>query len=137
MYYENFEALCKAKNVKPANISKETGISKATFSAWKSGEYTPKIDKLAKIAEYFDVSIDYLTGNTENNVNPIFFVDESHSITDNPITSQELKNAFTFPEQDMVKISDEAKDIAVDFMNAPDDVKRAVRTLLKCYKLDL
>ena len=62
MYYEIFDALCKEKNVRPADVSKETGISKATLSAWKSGEYTPKADKLQKIADYFCVSLDTLMG---------------------------------------------------------------------------
>ena len=36
-----------------------TGISQSTLSDWKTGRATPKADKLCKIAEYFDVTIDY------------------------------------------------------------------------------
>ena len=63
MEYAVFDRLCKERNVRPADVSKETGISKATFSAWKAGTYSPKLDKMQKIADYFDVSIDYLAGN--------------------------------------------------------------------------
>lgn len=58
MYYENFEKLCIEHNVKPATVSKETGISTATLSNWKNGNYTPKQDKLKLIADYFNVSIE-------------------------------------------------------------------------------
>lgn len=60
MYYENFEKLCKKYNVTPSKVSKATGISTATLSSWKKGIYTPKQDKLQLIADYFNVSIDYL-----------------------------------------------------------------------------
>lgn len=66
MYYENFEVLCKINNVKPIDVSKATGIHTATFTSWKQGKYTPKQDKLQLIAEYFNVSVDYLMTGKEN-----------------------------------------------------------------------
>ena len=62
MYYENFEKLCKRDGIKPAKVSRDTGISSATLTSWKKGEYTPKSDKLQIIADYFDVSIEYIMG---------------------------------------------------------------------------
>ena len=66
MYYENFEKLCNLKGIKPGRVSKETGISTATLTSWKQGKYTPKQDKLALIAEFFEVSLDYLMTGEEN-----------------------------------------------------------------------
>ena len=60
MYYQNFEELCKQRNIKPNKVSKETGVSTATLTSWKKGKYTPKQDKLQKIADFFHVSVDYL-----------------------------------------------------------------------------
>lgn len=60
MYYDNFKELCSEYNVNPSQISKATGISTATFTSWKQGKYTPKQDKLQLIADYFNVSVDYL-----------------------------------------------------------------------------
>lgn len=62
MYYENFENLCKINNVKPNQVSKATGIHTATLTSWKQGKYTPKPEKLQLIADYFNVSVDYLLG---------------------------------------------------------------------------
>ena len=39
-------------------------MSQPTLSEWKKGTYTPKQDKLQKIADYFGVTLDYLMGNT-------------------------------------------------------------------------
>ena len=62
--YEIFTQLCKQHGVTPYKVSKETGVSQPTLSEWKKGTYTPKQDKLQKIADYFGVTLDYLMGNT-------------------------------------------------------------------------
>ena len=61
--YSIFEQLLKQKGVTVYRVSKETGISQTTFIEWRQGKYTPKLDKLQKIADYFGVSVDYLLGN--------------------------------------------------------------------------
>ena len=58
----HFEKLCAAKGVTPYRVAKETGVSTSTLSSWKTGRYTPKQEKLQKIAEYFGVTVDQLTG---------------------------------------------------------------------------
>ena len=65
MDYSVFDTLLKARGVSVYQISKATGISASTFSDWKSGRSTPKADKLARIADFFGVSLDELLG-TEN-----------------------------------------------------------------------
>ena len=72
MYYEIFESLCKERNVKPGHVSKATGISTATFTSWKKGDYTPKSDKLQKIADYFNVSLDYLTTGQDSQLDYLY-----------------------------------------------------------------
>lgn len=62
--WERFEELMKAKKLRIADVSRETGISYSTFTDWKAGRYTPKADKIQKIADFFDVSYEYLTGAT-------------------------------------------------------------------------
>lgn len=64
--YKIFEELCELKGVTPYRVCKETGLTTATISNWKAGRYTPKQDKLQKIADYFGVTIEYLmTGKKE------------------------------------------------------------------------
>lgn len=65
-----YEIYCKLRDaigVKDADVAKATGVTKSTFSDWKSGRSNPKDEKLKKIAEYFGVTTDYLrTGNEED-----------------------------------------------------------------------
>ena len=60
--YDVFAALLAWNHVKTADVSRATGISPTVFSEWKKGKSRPKLDKLQKIAAYFDVSIAFLTG---------------------------------------------------------------------------
>ncbi len=65
MFYERFVGLCRTKNIAPSAAAIEMGFSKSTVSAWKKNSTTPDREILAKIARYFNVSIDYLVGKTD------------------------------------------------------------------------
>lgn len=67
--YEKFKRLLELKGVKPNRVAKETGISATFFSEWKNGDYTPKREKLVKIADYFDVPVTYFYEDDENQNN--------------------------------------------------------------------
>lgn len=55
--YEKFEKLLKEHGVTAYQVANSTGIAQSTLTNWKQGKYTPKIDKLCKIANYFGVSV--------------------------------------------------------------------------------
>lgn len=78
MGYETFEKLCNSRGITPYSVSKATGISTSTISSWKTGRYTPKQEKLQKIADYFGVSIEYLMngGDTLPEDAPSYYFDE-------------------------------------------------------------
>ncbi len=57
--YKKYVKLRTEKNVTDYQVSKETGISKSTFSDWKNGRSEPKIEKLKLLAKYFNVTVDY------------------------------------------------------------------------------
>lgn len=58
--YEIYCKLRERKGLSDYQVSKATGIPRSTFSDWKSGRYVPKAEKLQKLADYFNVSVDYL-----------------------------------------------------------------------------
>lgn len=57
--YEKFADLLVKTNKTAYQVAKDTGVSTATLSSWKKGEYTPKVDKLKVLADYFGVDINY------------------------------------------------------------------------------
>lgn len=69
--YEIFEKLLEEYGVTAYRVCKETGLTTATISNWKAGRYTPKQEKMQKIADFFGVSIEYLmTGKEDDKKEP-------------------------------------------------------------------
>ena len=58
--YEVFEHLLQSCGVSAYRFCKETGISQSTISTWKKKGNLIKGDLAKKIADYFNVSVDYL-----------------------------------------------------------------------------
>ncbi|MCT1181491.1 helix-turn-helix domain-containing protein [Lactococcus lactis] len=63
MFYERLKTLAKEKNKSLNEVEFDLGFSKN--SLYHTKKYTPQGDKLTKLAEYFEVSSDYLLGNTD------------------------------------------------------------------------
>lgn len=57
--YEKLEALVDKRGITFYKLANDLGFPRNIFSEWKSGKSMPKSDKLLKIANYFDVGIDY------------------------------------------------------------------------------
>ena len=74
--YEIFEQLLQKLNVTPCKISKETGVTQTTLSNWKNGKSTPSTANMQKIADYFNVSIDYLMTGEENEGGEKYYLNE-------------------------------------------------------------
>lgn len=98
MSYSVFDELCKKKGVRPADVTRATGITSATFSEWKKGTYTPKADKLKKIADYFGVTVEYLkTGESQDG----YYINaETAAVAQQIFDSKELSLLFDI-ERDM------------------------------------
>ena len=58
--------LRKAKGISQLRLAIELNTNQNTISRYETGEREPGINELIKIADYFDVSIDYLVGRTDN-----------------------------------------------------------------------
>lgn len=93
--YEIFEGLCSKKGVTPYRVCKETGISTAAMSNWKAGRYKPKQDKMQKIADYFNVSVEYLmTGEEKAGGKKYYLNDETAAIAQDIFENKELRVLF-------------------------------------------
>lgn len=69
-FYDKFVNLCASIGEKPTPVAQKLGISKGTVASWKRRGNDPTDAYLAKIANYFGVSVDDLTGDTENEKKP-------------------------------------------------------------------
>lgn len=56
----------KNHGISQLKLALDLNMSQNTISRYETGEREPGINELIKIADYFNVSIDYLVGRTDN-----------------------------------------------------------------------
>lgn len=73
MFFDNFVRLCEQKGVKPSRVLTEAGVPKSAYSYWRTeagagNDAKPTNQNAVKLAQYFNVTVDYLlTGNQKEN----------------------------------------------------------------------
>lgn len=65
-----FEILKNSKKSEYA-FEKDAGLAQGSLKNWKNGKSKPSLDAVSKIADYFNVSVDYLLGKTATNIYPV------------------------------------------------------------------
>lgn len=65
MFIKRFNELCKEKNITRYKLASDLQIGNSTIYGWEKGQQ-PTADKLIKLADYFEVSTDYLLGRSND-----------------------------------------------------------------------
>ena len=65
---ERIKLLREIKGISQTKLAKDLYIGRSTISEYESGIKQPPISALVKIADYFDVSLDYLAGRTDKKI---------------------------------------------------------------------
>ena len=87
--YSKIVALCEDKKISLAQMAKESGISKNILTELKMGRTkTLSMRSLNKIADYFSVSVDFLTGNSEQK-------EKAPIVSDEDLRLAEFNKLFT------------------------------------------
>lgn len=90
--YEIYARLRDQKGVTDYKVAQECGISRTMFTEWKKGKYTPKTDKLQKIADYFGVSLEYIT--TGESPTGYYYNDDAMQIAQEIYQNKDLHMLF-------------------------------------------
>lgn len=109
--YERYEKIRNDLGYSDADVSRATGVSKPTLSSWRHGNYTPKADKIEKIATFLGVSF--------------------YDIIDRPMTVAEK----SLDDESLYYLRLLRRGIVKDLVDAangcPDEVIRAAITVLE------
>lgn len=113
--YEKIKELCENAGFSISSISQKIpglSINKASITGWKNGS-KPRPDKIKAIADYFGVTVEYLTNDEEVSVQT---VQDNHGIighthapvtiingSEKKLTEQELALLGLFGKLDVVK----------------------------------
>lgn len=63
-FWEIYQKLCEENDVKSANVLTSLDLSTSMTTKWRRGSI-PNGETLCKLADYFDVSVDYLLGRSQ------------------------------------------------------------------------
>ena len=64
--FGNLRAIREDKDIKQKDIAKYLNVSQNTYSQYETGIISLTAEVLIKLANYYDVSIDYLLDRTDN-----------------------------------------------------------------------
>ena len=67
-FLDIFPKLLNSHNVTQKQLAEYLGIRQLTISEWKTKNKIPNVETLIKIAQYFNVSLDYLLTGEEKNL---------------------------------------------------------------------
>lgn len=62
MFTERFNGLLKSRGINAVTLAKEIGVPKSIVYEWRSGMRDPSLENMLRVADYFGVSLEYLTG---------------------------------------------------------------------------
>jgi transcriptional regulator with XRE-family HTH domain len=104
-FYDRYINLCASVHKSPSKVAEEIGLSRPAVSSWKTGKAKPSDVTVLKIAEYFNVSINYLLGESE----------EPEEIKKDPIpkNGNEVSDLDTFTLNILHKLTPECQEKAI------------------------
>lgn len=65
MIGQRIRDLRKQKRMSQTELAKSAGVSQTTVTAWETGKAEPSSSAITSLADYFDVTTDYLLGKPE------------------------------------------------------------------------
>ncbi|HBH0239031.1 TPA: helix-turn-helix transcriptional regulator [Clostridioides difficile] len=107
--------LMKKNNITAKQLTNDLEISNSSVSDWKKGKGKPSSDAIVKMAEYFNVTTDYLllgiTCDKTNNIN----------LTKN---EQEILSLLhKFDERNQIKFISKVEDLADKMLEKENDIE--------------
>lgn len=97
MFINRFNELCREKNVTRYKLSTDLQIGNSTIYGWEKGQQ-PTADKLIKLADYFEVSTDYLLGRS----NDVGIIETNANLTQDQQELLSLYNRMSFQDKNQL-----------------------------------
>lgn len=105
--YERYEKLLIEKGLTSYQVSKATGVSQQILSFWKKKRSKPSYKKLKKVADFLEVDVDYLMGESDKIEKP----EKKEHVVQLPLYSQICCGNGGFVDDDII-----------DYISLPDTI---------------
>lgn len=107
MRTDRLRSLRKKRGLSQVEAAKRMGIARTTYSNYEAGNREPDIDTLIEMANFYEVSVDYLVGRT-NDPNMTFTEQERFLYDKLDLTDEEIINQVDMYFEGM-KLTDQEK----------------------------
>ncbi|MEC1583274.1 helix-turn-helix domain-containing protein [Bacillus subtilis] len=117
MLSDRLVKLRKSKKLTQQGLAERLQITRSSLSQYELGNRQPDYETLKRIADFFEVSTDYLLGH-RSNIEPVVHEEKTpYNVADDP----DLQIAF----RDAADFSEEARRQAIDFINYLKEKEKA------------
>lgn len=131
---ERIQEILKERSISSVRLEQDLGFGKGYIS--KLDKASPSAENILKIADYLNVSIDYIMGKTNSSYVQL---EGLSNYTYDPVTGtlilkkniQNQDPVNFLRTQNMVKLSEDAIDIAAHYSASAPEVQQMIRMLLK------
>jgi transcriptional regulator with XRE-family HTH domain len=106
---EMIAELRKDKGILQKELAKYLGVSNGTVSNYETGVHNPEIETLIKLADYFNVSVDYMLGRIKFRAN-LDTLNHLVGSKDEKMTAGELLN-------DILSLNVEDRELLIEYLD--------------------
>ena len=91
-FNEKLIELRKKEGLSQEELGYKLNVTRQTVSKWELGQTTPEMDKLIEISKIFNISVDELIKEPEEEINTNLENNQTNPIKDQPIVEKKQKN---------------------------------------------
>ena len=118
--YEKFAQLLAVHGITANTVAKAVHVNASTFTDWKQGKSQPKLEKLQKIADYFNVPVSYF-----------YDGDTSLSIAERQAQSLGIDADALKKELSLKSLDEQTMYVLKEFQKLDDTQKAAIEAVIK------
>ncbi|MDB6314130.1 helix-turn-helix transcriptional regulator [Clostridioides difficile] len=127
MFGERLKELRIKFGLKQYELAEILNVSQNTIGMYENDQRTPPAESIVKLAEYFNVTTDYLLGHTKTN----YSVDTDKTKIQSIIDSLASYESIKFPKEKFSSL-----DEYIDFINSDEDIKETIKMYIRLDKED-
>ncbi|HBE8640404.1 TPA: helix-turn-helix domain-containing protein [Clostridioides difficile] len=127
MFGERLKELRIKFGLKQYELAEILNVSQSTIGMYENDQRTPPAESIVKLAEYFNVTTDYLLGHTKTN----YSVDTDKTKIQSIIDSLASYESIKFPKEKFSSL-----DEYIDFINSDEDIKETIKMYIRLDKED-
>ncbi|MFC0525815.1 helix-turn-helix domain-containing protein [Pontibacillus salicampi] len=121
MLNKRLRELRKGTGLNQEEISKRFGVARTTYAMYEQGQRTPDYETLQKMADYFEVTTDYLLGRSDK---PSYTAAEEKSEEDKELEKLLDDPNFSIAFKEFSESPEENREKALEFLRYLNSQKK-------------